>query len=67
MDTHETKINDMQKLLSSTNDIMASIEMLYVDLKKSKSGNQRAARRARVLLIELEKKGKKFRKLSVKS
>ena len=42
------------------------LEKLSDDIIKSRTGNKRAARRARVALIKLEKLGKAFRKLTMK-
>jgi len=49
-----------------TRSIITDIDNIKKDLLKASRGNQRAALRARVSLIKLQKDGKLFRKLSIK-
>jgi len=49
-----------------TKRILRDLEHLEKDLQKTLKGNSMAARRARVALLDLQKDGKIFRKLSIK-
>ena len=49
------------------NSIYETFEKFKIDADSSLNGNKRAARRARVLSMDLEKMGKEFRKKSLES
>ena len=53
------------KFVDLVNDIIILLADIGKNIHKSMSGNKAAARKARVLLVKLAKKGKYYRSLSI--